>query len=35
MGGYYTAYGYFGWVGNGFMLFSTEDEYYDYIKEDF
>lgn len=31
--GYYTAYSYWGWTGNGYMEFATEEEYLDYISE--
>ena len=34
MTGYYTDYGYFGLVGKRWILFATEDEYYEYITED-
>jgi len=34
MTGYYTDYGYMGMVDGIWMLFSTEDEYYEYLKED-
>lgn len=34
MSGYYTDYGYMGYVGGEWMLFATEDEYYEYLKED-
>lgn len=33
MKGYYTPYGYIGLVGEDMMLFATEEEYYEYIKE--
>lgn len=33
MEGYYTQYGYMGWVGDRYILFSTEEEYYEYVKE--
>ena len=29
--GYLTDFGYLGWVTDHFMLFSTEDEYIDYV----
>jgi hypothetical protein len=32
--GYYTPYGYRGIVNNRWMLFVSEEEYLDYIKED-
>lgn len=31
MNGYYTDYGYMGYVGGEWMLFATEDEYYEYL----
>lgn len=34
MMGYYTSYGYMGLVKDSWMLFATEDEYYEYLKED-
>ena len=34
MNGYCTDYGYMGLVGEDWMLFATEEEYCDYIKED-
>lgn len=34
MDGYFTSYGYMGRVGSSWMLFATESEYYDYLKED-
>lgn len=33
MDGYYTSYGYMGLVGEGMILFATEEEYCEYIKE--
>ena len=33
MKGYVTSNGYMGLVDGQYMLFSTEDEYYEYIKE--
>ena len=33
MKGYYTYYGYFGWTGTGYMLFSSDREYQDWFKE--
>jgi len=33
MKGYVTSSGYMGYVDGQYMLFSTEDEYYEYIKE--
>lgn len=32
--GYYTSYGFLGQVGNEMMLFATEEEYLEYIKEE-
>lgn len=34
MQGYYISYGYKGYVNGRWMLFATEDEYIEYIKED-
>ncbi len=34
MSGYLTDYGYMGLVGDAWMLFATEDEYYEYLKEE-
>ncbi len=31
--GYFTPYGYMGVVFGRWMLFATENEYYEYIKE--
>jgi len=31
MKGYYTAYGYMGYVNGRYILFATESEYIDYI----
>lgn len=31
--GYYVPSGYFGWVGDHYMLFDTIQEYYDYADE--
>jgi len=31
MKGYYTAYGYMGYVDGKYQLFATESEYIDYI----
>lgn len=31
MKGYYTAYGYMGYVDGTYILFATEAEYIDYI----
>lgn len=33
MKGYYTAYGYMGYVNGKYQLFATESEYIDYIAE--
>ena len=33
MKGYYTAYGYMGYVDGKYILFATESEYIDYITE--
>ena len=33
MKGYYTAYGYMGYVDGEYILFATEAEYIDYITE--
>lgn len=33
MKGYLTNAGYFGWVGNRYMLFATEAEYIEYLEE--
>jgi len=33
MKGYYTAYGYMGYVNGKYMLFATEAEYIDYITD--
>ena len=30
---YLTNFGYLGWIGNGWMLFPTEQEYIEYYKE--
>jgi hypothetical protein len=32
MKGYYTFNGYWGWVGDRFLLFSTERDYLDYME---
>lgn len=32
--GYYTNYGYMGYVNGGWILFATEDEYSEYLEED-
>lgn len=31
MKGYYTSYGYMGFVNEKWMLFATDKEYYEYI----
>lgn len=31
--GYIVNYGYFGLVNGGYILFATEDEYHEYLKE--
>lgn len=31
--GYFTSSDYWGWVGDHYMRFETEDAYYDYISE--
>ncbi len=31
--GYYVSSGYFGLVDGNYILFATEDEYYEYLKE--
>lgn len=31
--GYYVNNGYFGLVDGNYILFATEDEYYEYLKE--
>lgn len=31
--GYNIDFGYFGLVGNDYILFSTENEYYEYLTE--
>lgn len=33
MKGYYTNYGYMGLVDGNWILFATEAEYYEYLKE--
>ncbi len=33
MKGFLTQYGYMGWVINRWMIFATEDEYVEYIRE--
>ena len=32
MKGYLTNFGYLGWIGHRYMLFSTESEYVEYVK---
>lgn len=32
--GYYVPAGYMGWVDNGWMLFATEQDYYEYMARD-
>ena len=34
MGGYFTSYGYMGRVGDSYMLFVSEEEYIEFMKED-
>ena len=31
--GYFIDDGFMGWVGDRYMLFATEQDYYDYIEE--
>lgn len=33
MYGYYTSYGYIGFVDGRKILFATEEEYYEYMEE--
>jgi hypothetical protein len=33
MDGYYTPFGYMGLVNDGYILFTTETEYYEYLIE--
>lgn len=33
MKGYHTAAGYMGYVDGEYMLFSSEEDYFDYIEE--
>lgn len=33
MGGYFTSYGYMGFIYGRAMLFATDTEYYEYLKE--
>lgn len=32
--GYYVPAGYMGWIGNSWMLFATEQDYYEYMAKD-
>ncbi len=32
MKGYVTASGYMGYVENGYILFASEDDYWDYVE---
>ena len=34
MKGYYTANGYYGLVGNEYVLFSDETDYHEYLEEE-
>jgi len=34
MYGYYTSFGYMGIVDGVWILFATEEEYYEYLKEE-
>ena len=34
MKGYITATGYMGYVDGGYMLFASEDDYYNYLTEE-
>ncbi len=34
MKGYLTLYGYMGFVSGRWILFATESEYYEYLKEE-
>ena len=34
MKGYYTANGFYGLVGNSYLLFSDESDYYDFMDQD-
>ena len=34
MNGYYTANGFYGLVGNSYLLFSDESDYYDFMDQD-
>jgi len=31
--GYAVSCGYFGWVNGKWILFATEEDYYDYLRE--
>ena len=33
MKGYFVSYGYMGFVNGRYMLFASEEEYYEYIEE--
>lgn len=33
MKGYHTFNGYMGYVNGGYMLFASEEDYYDYISD--
>ena len=33
MKGYFTSYGYMGFVGDIYILFADEADYYDFLKE--
>ncbi len=33
MKGYFTNAGYWGWTGKGFMLFSSESDYWEYMED--
>ena len=33
MKGYYTEYGYMGYVNGRYMLFASEADYYDYVND--
>ena len=33
MDGYYTSYGYMGLINGEYMLFATENEYYEYLTD--
>ena len=34
MRGYFTAGGFYGLVGGKYLLFSNENEYYEYLREE-